>query len=795
MPVCADGRSSVTERLFPGNMKKRSMQPNRITVNIISLLVAIVIFVIAGVVPVGYFFFAYQNMSGSLTAEAEIKAKIITQIISVNPEMWQFEDLKIQECLDYRPEKGLPETRLIYNNENEIIAKSVDELKRPVMTRSAGLFDSGFPVGRLYVSRSVRPLLVRTGALGLLMAALGAIAFLILRLLPIRAVSRAGEEVARYRENLEKLVRERTSELETANAALQGEINERKLVEKELEAATAQAIEEKSKTEAIIAAVGYGISVQGLDYKILYQNQQQKDLFGDHSGEYCYAAYRDRDTVCEGCYLALSFKDGKVHTKEQSRETAEGPIYVEITSSPLKDPAGRVIGGIEVVRDITDRKRMEELVKYQAHYDFLTDLPNRKLLMDRLIYALAQAHRSGQTLAVMFLDLDRFKAINDALGHTTGDHLLKKIAAQIKTCIRESDTVARFGGDEFAILLPQITCADDASRIAGKILSMFKKPFTIDGHELHITPSIGISICPDDGEYAETLLKHADIAMYHAKDQGKNNYQFYDQAINIRTLEQMILENNLRRTLQRGELAVYYQPQVDIHTGQIVCAEALVRWQHPELGLLNPMKFIPLAEEIGLIVPIGEWVLRTACTQNKAWQDEGYLPIGITVNLSAHQLQQPDLVEMVEYIVHTTGLGPRFLELEITESTAMQNIERIIPNLDKLSEMGIRFAIDDFGIGYSSLNYLKELPVQKLKIDKSFIFGLDGDPDYKAIVGSVIAMAHSLKLEVVAEGVETDDQLEFLRSAACSGVQGFIFSRPLPAEKFRELLVSADSLR
>ncbi|HEX8948794.1 MAG TPA: bifunctional diguanylate cyclase/phosphodiesterase, partial [Dissulfurispiraceae bacterium] len=341
------------------------------------------------------------------------------------------------------------------------------------------------------------------------------------------------------------------------------------------------------------------------------------------------------------------------------------------------------------------------------------------------------------------------------------------------------------------VLLPQIAHTEDVAKIAGKLLSIFKAPFAVDGHELHVTPSIGISFFPNDGEFAEVLLKSADIAMYHAKEQGRDNFKFYSPALNIRTLEQMILENSLRQTLQRGELVVYYQPQVNLLTGRLLCAEALVRWQHPELGLLDPMHFIPLAEEIGFIIPIGEWVLRTACIQNLEWQRAGLPPLCITVNLSMRQLQQPDFIRMVAGVLHETGLAPDLLEFEITENTAMQNIELIISNLMKLSSMGIRLSIDDFGTGYSSLSYLKKLPVQKLKIDKAFIRGAEKDPGYKAIIGAIIAMAHSLKLYVVAEGVETEEQLELLRSAGCDGIQGFIFSEPLPPDLLGGMALSS----
>lgn len=443
----------------------------------------------------------------------------------------------------------------------------------------------------------------------------------------------------------------------------------------------------------------------------------------------------------------------------------------------------------EALRESESNYRaLSEAFKHQAYHDPLTNLPNRMLFIEHLTSALTHAHRNRQMVAVMFLDLDRFKDINDTLGHTAGDQLLKDVAARLKGCIRESDIVARIGGDEFTILLPEMTNPEDSSMIASKIISAMQNPYKINSHELHITTSIGISIYPDDSNDPETIMKNADIAMYHAKEQGRNNYQFYNADMNIRTIGRILRENSLRQAVERKELVIHYQPQLDIFTRQVVSAEALVRWQHPDEGLLSPKEFIPLAEEIGLIVPIGEWVMRNACAQNKAWQEAGYPPICVTVNLSARQFQQPDLVEMVSNALKDTGLSPEFLELEITESTAMKNIELTISRMNRLTGMGVKFSIDDFGTGYSSLSYLKKLPIQTLKIDKSFIRGLSADPDDKAIVNAVIAMAHNLKLKVIAEGVETDDQMSFLNSSRCDRMQGYLYSKPLPAEDFKKLI-------
>jgi diguanylate cyclase (GGDEF)-like protein len=440
--------------------------------------------------------------------------------------------------------------------------------------------------------------------------------------------------------------------------------------------------------------------------------------------------------------------------------------------------------------DITERKQMEEVITFQAYHDPLTGLPNRMLFMDHLSHELSEARRNRSKLAVFFLDLDRFKNINDTLGHAVGDLLLKEVAGRVKACIRETDIVARIGGDEFNILLPDVIHTEAAAIIAKKILSTFQETFVINGHELRVTASIGISIYPDDGDNADILLKNADIAMYSAKEQGRNNYQFYSSVMNIRILKRAALEDSLRKALERRELLVYYQPQLNIATRRVICAEALVRWQHPKLGLLNPMEFIPLAEETGLIVSIDEWVLRAACARNKAWQEAGYPPICVTVNLSARQFQQPDLVETISRTLQETGLDSRFLDIEITESTAMRSIEHTMSSLTRLTYMGVRSSLDDFGIGYSSLNYLKKLPIQRLKIDKALIGGITVDPSDQAIVSAVIAMGHHLRINVAAEGVETEDQLSFLSSSHCDEMQGYLFSEPLPAERFEKQVMA-----
>ncbi len=441
-----------------------------------------------------------------------------------------------------------------------------------------------------------------------------------------------------------------------------------------------------------------------------------------------------------------------------------------------------------IARDITDRKRAEETIRRQAYYDVLTNLPNRTLFKDRLEQAMKHAHRNKQMLGVIVLDLDRFKNINETLGHVLGDKLLVAVAERLLGVLSESETIARFGGDEFTLLLPQVNSIEESTRHAQKIIELLGTPFKLNNHDLHVTTSIGMAFYPDDGENSEILLKNAETAMYRAKEQGRNNYQLYASVMNVSAFKQLLMENSLRRALEKEEFVVYYQPQIDLKTQKMIGAEALVRWQHPDLGLVFPTEFIGLAEETGLIVPIGEWVIRKVCAQNKKWQDAGCGKVCVSVNLSARQFQQRNLVAVISQILQETGLDPQYLGLEITETIAMKNADYTISALNELKKMHVHLSLDDFGTGYSSLSYLKRFPLETLKIDRSFVRDITTDPNDAAIVNAVVALAHSLKLDVVAEGVETEGQLSFLKSHDCDHVQGYIFSHPLSEENFIKTL-------
>jgi diguanylate cyclase (GGDEF)-like protein len=458
-------------------------------------------------------------------------------------------------------------------------------------------------------------------------------------------------------------------------------------------------------------------------------------------------------------------------------------------AAPLLDEKGAPYGAIGACLDITERKRAEETARSLAYHDVLTGLPNRLLMRDRLVQGLALCRRDRRPLGLLFMDLDRFKLVNDSLGHGTGDRLLQMVAERLRGCVREGDTVARLGGDEFTILLPGLAQGTDAAAVATKVLeSLRRRPYSVDGHDLYVTSSVGISVFPDDGDDPETLLKNADAAMYRAKDQGRDQYQLYAPAMNAAAMVRLSLESGLRRALANGELVLHYQPLVHLGDRRVYGVEALLRWQHPELGLLPPGEFIPVAEVTGLALEFGPWVLRTACAQVKRWQASGFPELSLAVNLTAREFDQSDLVEKVAAALAETGLEARFLDLEITESRAMQNAEATVRTLRGLKSLGVRISIDDFGTGYSSLAYLTRFPIDTLKIDQSFIRDITRDADDAALTAAMIAMAHNLNLQVVAEGVETEQQLAFLMAGHCDRMQGFLFSRPLPPDAVERAL-------
>lgn len=470
-------------------------------------------------------------------------------------------------------------------------------------------------------------------------------------------------------------------------------------------------------------------------------------------------------------------------------------LWIEFSVAPVRDEAGEISHFVSIVNDVTERKNYEEQLEHQTNHDALTGLANRNLLADRLSQSILYARRSGRLVAVLLLDLDRFKVINDSLGHRHGDELLRQVSERLGDCVRSGDTVARFGGDEFVITLAEVAESDDIAQVTRKIAEVLSPPLLVAERTLQVTASIGISVFPQDSDDGETLIRNADIAMYQAKQAGGGTFRFFASEMNERMQETMEMEADLRRALDRSELVLHYQPKVDLNSGSVTGCEALLRWNHPQQGMIPPDRFIPLAEETGLIVPIGHWVLRRACAEAHSWVERGLPNLVVAVNLSARQFRQPDLLTTIVQTLRESGLNPRGLELELTESMIMDDPENAAATMHKLRELGVRLALDDFGTGYSSLNSLRRFPVDALKIDRSFIGDVATDRSSAAVAASVITIAHSLDLEAVAEGVETEEQLNFLRSCQCDTLQGFLFSKALPAVDFVALVASGRRLQ
>jgi diguanylate cyclase (GGDEF)-like protein/PAS domain S-box-containing protein len=480
---------------------------------------------------------------------------------------------------------------------------------------------------------------------------------------------------------------------------------------------------------------------------------------------------------------------GKVWHGTLTGRRKDGSVYQqEATISPVRNAEGEITHYVAVKRDITERLQHQARIWHLAHHDALTDLPNRVLFQDRLQQAVAHARRTGLLLAILLIDLDNFKDVNDSLGHEFGDHLLKAVTARLRNCTRESDTVARLGGDEFAVIQTDLDRSESAARLAEKILERLSAPFSLEDQEIHISASIGVTICPLDQDDPHQIVKNADMAMYRAKNTGRANYQFYKEDMNLAVRARKALERDLRKALANGDLDLFYQPQMDARRDVIIGAEALLRWPHPDRGLIPPAEFVPIAEECGLIVPIGDWVLETACRQNKMWRDLGLPPVRVAVNLSAVQFLYRDLMASVVRALETSGLDHASLELEITEGILMRETEMTISTLRRLAELNIHIAVDDFGTGYSSMAYLKLFPVNKIKIDRAFVKEVTSDRGDAAIVNAVIGLAHGLGLSVAAEGVETFAQALYLRAQGCDELQGYYFGRPMPAGAFQQRL-------
>lgn len=532
----------------------------------------------------------------------------------------------------------------------------------------------------------------------------------------------------------------------------------------------------------------------------IWWSEELHRIFGMPSGvrptyELCVQYLHPEDRTRVECAIETANRGGQPYNIEYRIIRPDGmERVVHAVGETVYDQEGLAVLMRGTAQDITERKSTEQRLHHLAYYDDLTCLPNRTLFMDRLERAALEAKRHGRLLGLLCMDLDRLKQVNETIGHEAGDALIKSVAQRLLRCVREVDTVARMGGDDFAILLSELRDGQEAAMVARKVLDSLQQPFLIRDQELTMTAGIGVSIYPNDTDDIKTLLKNADAAMDYAKEHGRNNYQFYSVHMTAAVFERLMLESNLRKALERNEFELHYQPQINLASGCMIGCEALLRWRHSELGLVSPMRFIPLAEDTGLIIPITEWVLRTACEQARRWREAGLPAMRMAVNISSRHFREPGLVEMIEQVLLESGMPPDYLELELTESVIMEHTDAAVRTIGRLWALGVQLAMDDFGTGYSSLGYLKRFPMQVLKIDRSFIGDLTTDPADAALVRAIILMAHSLEMQVVAEGVETAQQLDFLRAEGCDFMQGYYFSPPCPSAEFEQLLRSGRTL-
>lgn len=715
---------------------------------------AAVAVLVAVALPTAYFALSYQYQLGMMRSQAEFNAANANRYVALNPEMWRFQRVRLQELLDKEiVHGGLPERRTIFDLKGNPVVASGTTMDKVAIRATAPIHDAGMVVGQFEVARSMRPLLQSTALVAVLGLAIAAAIFAVLKTLPLRALNQALDSL-RQSDRLFGIAFHASPD-----AIIISRIGDGRILR-------ANANFTRLTGHAQPAAIGHTTEEMGL-----------LGIPSVLGGE----TVAKPGTLLSDFECSLRTKDG---------ETRDVSLSTEVTE--INDD----LCALTVIRDITEKKAAERRLDRLANYDHLTGLPNRVLFLDRLAQATQRAQRSGRLVALMFLDLDRFKAVNDSLGHPVGDELLCQVSRRLISCLRRTDTVARessadanvtvarLGGDEFTILVEDIARADAVTVVAQRIMEAFMAAFVLDGREYVVSASVGIALCPSDDNLPEDLMRDADVAMYRAKTLGRNNFQFFTADLNLNAQKRLWLETELRRAVDLEQFELYYQPKLELSGNAVSGAEALLRWRHPERGLVNPVDFISLLEETGLIVAVGRWVLTTACRQAAAWAAAGLPPLHMAVNLSPRQFKDDRLLTNIREALTQSGLAPDLLEVEITESLLMEDSAASAATLAAIKAMGVKIAMDDFGTGYSSLAYLRRFPLDTLKIDRAFVKDAGVDPEDTAIVHGILALAHSLKLSVVAEGVETEGQLALLREALCDQVQGYLISRPLSAEAF-----------
>jgi len=724
--------------------------------NVLSVLTHLALaiaFTIALVPPIISLVSDYRHELAAVTIEAEINSRIVGQLIQSNPDLWFYETLRLDELLARRSlqSDNREEIRSIFGPDKKLVAESKDKLRLPTITGNTMLFDAGREIGRIEVTRSLRPALIEALGMLLVSSLFGIAVFHVIRTIPLKALYRAFNELAN----------------------------------------------EKEKAQITLKSIGDAVITTGADMRIDYLNPIAEKLIGWTASqvqgrhiEEILNIYNEMSHQPAVNPIRECLENDNSEIKNHAilvRRTDQKEFHIENFAAPIRCTDGRILGAVMVFHDVTDQKVAQIRLQHIAFHDSLTGLPNRALFRTKLSNALMDARPLKKHVSVLFLDLDRFKTINDSLGHSVGDELLILVAKRLEQCVRDTDVVCRMGGDEFTAVLSSINTMDNAGAVAQKIIESIAQPFTIQGHELRISTSIGISVYPEDGEDLDDLLKQADAAMYQAKEQGRNNYQYFNTAMSAKAAHEMQLETALQTAFENNEFFLEYQPKLNLEHNRIVGAEALLRWQSPVFGRVMPLEFIRRLEESGAILQVGNWVLNTAIQQAKKWHDAGHF-IAVAVNVSARQFKQGGLVDQIATMLQQAGLPPSLLQVEITESLLMEDAERCEAVMRKLINIGVNLSLDDFGTGYSSLSYLRRFPINELKIDRSFVVDMGTNEMADKIIKTVIELGQALGMKVTAEGVETDKQRMHLERLGCDEIQGYLLSPPLQTDAFETLI-------